>query len=376
VSPSATISNYRLVISPGVQWTRPNTSWSTKELGVLADDVFVAVEDQQLLGVNMENGDLQWSHPLTETLHSALLDVNQTLIYLATSPGTLQAFSLSALEQASSPASPEALSEPDWQFSLERLSRSTLLPLPTGGVVAATRDQLSALSGSGKVLWQAEPIGSVVGWALANETLIITTTDEQSPLWSLDEAGATAWDAPITGKPVMLGSQVYLYSEEGVYRLDADSLSAELIYALPKGILKWGDILPIANEGLLVIHADPDDRRLLALDPTGLLLWERSLANLPSGGVQLLEVNDQAYLLAQQVTSSANNIAIYAIDTDQAELTLIFKGGTRTPVTNPNATWAYTIDEETILFNIGGGGMVALNPLAALEVLTEIANSP
>jgi hypothetical protein len=81
-------------------------------------------------------------------------------------------------------------------------------------------------------------------------------------------------------------------------------------------------------------------------------------------------------MLVQQVTSSANNVAIYAIDTDLAELMLIFKGGTRTPVTNPNATWAYTIDEETILFNIGGGGMVAFNPLVALEAVTDTADSP
>jgi hypothetical protein len=87
-------------------------------------------------------------------------------------------------------------------------------------------------------------------------------------------------------------------------------------------------------------------------------------------------VDDQAYLLVQQVTSSANNIAIYAIDTDNAELMLIFKGGTRTPVTNPKATWAYTIDEETILFNIDGGGMVALNPLVALEAVEGAADSP
>jgi murein DD-endopeptidase MepM/ murein hydrolase activator NlpD len=44
--PSATISNYRLAISPGVRWTRPNISWSAKGIGVLNDDVFVAVEDQ------------------------------------------------------------------------------------------------------------------------------------------------------------------------------------------------------------------------------------------------------------------------------------------------------------------------------------------
>jgi hypothetical protein len=174
----------------------------------------------------------------------------------------------------------------------------------------------------------------------------------------------------------MLSGQVFLYSEEGVYRLDADTQSANLIYALPKGILKWGDMVPIVGEGLLVVHADPDDRRLLALDPDGILRWERSLVNLPSGQVQLLEVDDQAYLLVQQVTSSANNIAIYAIDTDNAELMLIFKGGTRTPVTNPKATWAYTIDEETILFNIDGGGMVALNPLVALEAVEGAADSP
>jgi hypothetical protein len=298
------------------------------------------------------------------------------MIYLATSPGTLAGFKPAALDQVSPSAGSHFLPEPGWEFSLDRPSSSNLFPLPGGGLVAATREQLSAISENGEVLWQTDPIGSVVGWTLSNEALIISTNEEQTPLWSLDKAGVTAWQASITGKSVLLGGQVYLYSEEGVYRLDVDSLSAELLYPLPQGILKWGHIVPVVDEGLLVVHADPDDRRLLSLGPDGLLRWERSLANLPSGQVQLLEVNHQVYLLVQQVTSSANNIAIYAIDTDRAELTLIFKGGTRTPVTNPNATWAYTVDEETILFNIGGGGTVALNPLVALEVLTETADSP
>lgn len=243
-------------------------------------------------------------------------------------------------------------------------------------MLAATPDQLTAISENGEILWQADPLGPVVGWVLTYEALIITTDDEQTPLWSMDEAGARAWNAAIPGKPVVLGDHVYLYSEEGIYRLDPDTLSAELIYALPKGILKWGDIVPVAGEELLVVHADPDDRRLLALDPDGLLLWERSLGNFPSGQVQLLEVNDQAYLIVQQATSYANNVAIYAIDTDSAELILIFKGGTRTPVTNPNTTWAYAVNEETIVFNIGGGGLVAFNPLLALEVVAETADSP
>lgn len=343
---------------------------------MIADNVFAVVEDQQLLGISLGSGDFLWSHPLTETLHSALLDVNQTTIYLAKSPGTLEAFNIPALEQTSSPADSESLPEPDWQYTLEGLSRGTLMPLPVGGVLAATREQLSAISENGEVLWQAEPIGSVVGWTLRNEVLIISTNDEQTSLWSLDKTGATAWQASITGKPVVLGDKVYIYSEEGVYRLDVDSLSAELIYSLPKGILKWGDIVPVVDEGLLVVHADPNDRRLLALSPDGSLLWERSLVNLPSGKVQLLEVNNQAYLLVQQVTSSANNIAIYAIDTDRAEMMLIFKGGTRTPVTNPNATWAYTIDEDTILINIGGGGLAAFNPSVTLDLFAETAVSP
>jgi len=372
--PSATISNYRLGNSPGVQWTRANTSWSTKGLGILTDEVLVAVEDQQLVGVNLESGDLLWSHPITETLHSALLNVNQTMIYLATSPGTLRAFSVPALEQASPPAGSESLPEPDWQFNLDRPSSSTLLPLPGGGVLAATRDQLAAVSENGEILWQVEPHGSLVGWELTNEALLITTTDEHAPLWSVDESGATAWEAPISGKPVVLGEQVYIYSEEGVYRLDVDTHSVEKIYALPTGILKWGEIVPVAEEELLVVHADPDDRRLLALDPDGVLLWERSLGNFSSGQVQLVEVNDQAYLMVQKVTSYANNVAIFAIDTDTAELTLIFTGGTRNPVSNPKATWALSLADEAMIFNIGGGGMVALDPQIALEAMSEDLN--
>jgi hypothetical protein len=81
-------------------------------------------------------------------------------------------------------------------------------------------------------------------------------------------------------------------------------------------------------------------------------------------------------MLVQQFTSSTHNIAIYAIDKDWAKLILITNGGTRTPVAILNASCAYTIDEETILFNIGGRGMVAFNPLVALEVLLETTDSP
>ena len=374
--PSATISNYRISTSPGVQWMRSNDSWSSYGLGVLENRVFAAIEDQQLIGVNLETGELRWSYLITETLHSALLEINQTMVYLAASPRMLQAFSVPALEAAGAFAGSEALPEPDWQLNLERPSSSTMLPLPGGGVVAATRDQLLAVSESGEILWKHEPIGSVVGWTQVNEALIITSTDEHSPLWSVDETGAIAWDALVSGKPAALGDQVFLYSEEGVYRLDADARSTELIYALPDGILKWGDVMLTDEKDLLVVHADPDDRRMLVFDPDGVLRWERSLGDLPYGLVQLLEVNGQAYLMVQQVTSSTNGVKLYAIDTDRAELTLIFKGGTRTPVSNPEVTWAHTVNEETIVFNIGGGGLVAIKPQLALTTVLGTIDSP
>jgi outer membrane protein assembly factor BamB len=343
---------------------------------MLDNGVFVVVEDKQLVGVSLETGDLRWSHPITETLHSAVLNVDRAMIYLATSPGLLQAFNVPTLEQVSAPAGSAALPEPDWQTSLERPSSSTVLPLPGGGVVAATHDHLSALSEGGEMLWEHEPIGYVVGWVQTDEALILTTTDEQSPLWSLDETGAIAWDALVSGKPVAHEDQVFLYSEEGVYRLDADARTAELIYALPVGILKWGDIVLVAGNDILVVHADPDDRRLLALDTDGSLRWERSLGDLPSGQVHLLEVNGQVCLMIQQVTSSTNSVQLYAIDTDHVELTLIFKGGTRTPVSNPEVTWAHTVNEEIIVFNIGGGGMVAINPQLALTAVRGTIDSP
>ena len=92
--------------------------------------------------------------------------------------------------------------------------------------------------------------------------------------------------------------------------------------------------------------------------------------------MQLLEVNGQAYLLVQQVTSSANNVAIYAVDTDSAELRLIFEGGTRTPVSNPQATWAFSLVDEAIIFNIGGGGIVAFDPQLAAEIINSDTNNP
>jgi len=112
------------------------------------------------------------------------------------------------------------------------------------------------------------------------------------------------------------------------------------------------------------------------LGTDGTLNWEGSLSQLPSGQTQLLVHKDQAYLLLQHSTSAASHVSIYLIDMDHAELALIFTGSTRTPVTNPGTTWAVPASEDFILFNIGGGGMVAFKPGQALQQILVTADTP
>jgi hypothetical protein len=169
---------------------------------------------------------------------------------------------------------------------------------------------------------------------------------------------------------VVAGDNLFLYAESGIYRLDLGTLAADLTYPLPRGLVRNGDIIPLPDGGLLLVHPD-SGRRLIAFDPTGALRWERSLAGITRGEQELLLIDGRPYLLARDITTQAENaspiayeLTLFAIDPDTAELTRLFLGGTRAP--RVAFTDVVPLGNGRLAINIAGASIVLLDINQAL----------
>jgi hypothetical protein len=119
----------------------------------------------------------------------------------------------------------------------------------------------------------------------------------------------------------------------------------------------------------LLIHTDPADHRLLALNPDGSLLWERSIAGLPRGEWRLISQGEDAYLLNNRTDTTGIQVDLYALDQDTAALTHILAGGSRRSYTRD--VWVIPMQPDRLTVNIGGGAMVGFDPKFALDVISS-----
>ncbi|UCC54250.1 MAG: hypothetical protein JSV68_09825, partial [Anaerolineaceae bacterium] len=159
---------------------------------------------------------------------------------------------------------------------------------------------------------------------------------------------------------------VLLLDTDALYELQPGSRSVEKLISLPQGTAELGAIAPMPGGGLLLVHSDRADRRLMALDDEGSLLWERSIAGILDGEPRLLVQGDQVYLVSQATGSGLNDAAIYAIDLEQKDLALLFEGGTRSAVANHSRV--FWIGEGVLLVNIGGRSLTAVDLGLANEI--------
>jgi hypothetical protein len=167
------------------------------------------------------------------------------------------------------------------------------------------------------------------------------------------------------------GQVPWLYARDAVYRLNPETTRAELVMPLPRAITGLaahgdGDALALPDGGLLLAHHDLDDRRLLRLDASGRLLWERSYRE-AGDGPSVLASDGQATYLALVDEGATTLVAVFAVDLESGNLTRLLEGGTRTGV--PGNTWMLATPSGTLLVNIGGGHLVALDPRAAAQAV-------
>jgi murein DD-endopeptidase MepM/ murein hydrolase activator NlpD len=367
--PSQTIWQSRLVGAPGVRWVRPSTA-GLSVLGSLSSYVLVATEGDRLVGIDLRDGTLLWQLPVEQRARNALLDASSGIIYLVGWLGDVTAWQLANADVA---GQAEATLLPLWEIDLGTAGTPHLMPLSRGGVAVSIGEELFGLSAAGDLLWQHKLGARVVEWAADDARLVFTTARPGEEVWAVDAAGPHRLATGVGGRPVIAGEDLFLYTASGVYRLDVARGAAELIYPLPAAYLPLGDMVALPDGELMVAQTDRQDRRLIVLQPDGVVRWERSVAGIHAGRPRLVLVEGRPYVLFEKDGTYAGDIALMAIDTDHKELIRILDGGTRYP--RPQETWAFPLGEDQLVLNLAGGHLLVLDVAAAEETMRRLNNT-
>ena len=337
-APSDTISDYRIQVSPGVEWMRPFTTTGSVGIGVLSDGTLAAVDGANLIGIDPGDGRLRWSQPISPTVHQALIDVDGAQVYLSLFTGAVQAFD----------ASGAAL----WRIELGRSNRPALMPMPGGGVVVATDRALIGVSASGGRLWQIDRAAPPFDWALDGDRLIFTTQATYAAVHTLDRDGHLRWAARLSGRIAVTGDQVFINHVNGVYRLNPETLGADLLLPLDGSALDLGQPLAMPDGGLLVPHRGSSVQRLIALTADGAIRWDKSITVFGRTLPHLLRIGDQVFAL----TIDGD---VLSIDPDSGEARVIFDGGVGVRV--PGEASAFATADGRLLIDMRSGDFIGLD---------------
>ncbi|MBN1890071.1 MAG: peptidoglycan DD-metalloendopeptidase family protein [Thermoflexales bacterium] len=346
--PSQFIWNNRMAALPGVAWVWPFIPPS-QSVGVLNGDTFVAVDGERIVAIKLSDGRLSWTRPFTAgQMSTAIINADQTLLYICDQLGRLEAFS-----------SPGPSLVALWQLNLDTVGRPGLIPLPGGGVAVYTYGRLFGVSPEGQLIWKLGALPTSLDWSLAGEQLILTSPIQKAPVWVIDRSQPVTWTMQISGRPLVAGEQILIHGREGVYRLEADTRSPELVHLLPPAMLEPGDMIALSDGGLLVAHVDQTDRRLIALNADGSLRWQRSYAHVMRGNPRLLASGQRVYVLLQEDGLYQDRVELFELDMDTAELRRIFTGGTRSGLASDG--WVLALDNGRLLIDVAGSSLVALD---------------
>ncbi len=349
--PSLFIWNTRLAAAPGVVWAQWYEQSFSGHLGAAGDSLYLLRQAGELVGLDLTSGLPAWRFPLPATRTAAQLSGDR--IWIGQPTGELSAYLLPQ----------EGNLDAGWQLTLQAELDTgqeflpALLPLPAGGILAAAAGQYQAYRTDGEKLWDAQG-AAPVEWVLDSH-LYFTATD--GSLWRAGLNGAEAI-ASASGPLFALEGALFVYSRDGIYRLDPAQGVTEPFAQLPAST-RPGSIAPLSGGGILVLHTDIYDTRLLAYEANGALRWERSVDHLGSFSADLVATGGRIYLVSQELRSASKRFSIYQVDPIGISLLKVFEGGSRRASLQSN--WTLAVDAGRLFVNIDGGSLVLLDPQAA-----------
>ena len=337
----------RIRTAPGVKWMRPFTSTNSIGLGLLADETLAALDGEQLIGINPDDGSLRWSRPISSTQYRSMIDVTGNALYLSNLFATVQAVDVHG--------------QLIWRKDFEQSSWPELLPLPDGGVIVYADQKLIGVAASGGTLWQIDQLAPPFAWTLLGEQLIFTTQAAEPAAYSLDRSGRLVELARLGGRPIVSGKQLFIDNPTGLYRLDVATHASDLLLPLDPGSFDVGNAAAM-NGGLIVSHPGQIDRRLIWLNADGALRWDRSVAELGYPAPQLVAFGQRVYAL-----TPAGDILL--IDPIQGNAQRLFDGGFGRRL--PGDAWAFVTARGQILFDARGGQIIAFDPWPVIRSINS-----
>jgi hypothetical protein len=346
---------------------------------MLDEDTFVALEGDQWVGIGVPDGRVRWRQASSIRATEAIVDPSGSMVYSANRyTGRVEALRFAGSRGGSAITAPDSPLVPLWETKLGAASSVTLMPLPGGGVAVSSRKGMIGLSAAGELLWEHDSSVKAFDWLLHEDRLIFSTIGEEVSLWTADGSEPVALPTPGAGYLVRVKDQIWVYGDQGIYRLDPETFSADLLYALPEGRLEQGSMAALPGGGVLLIHADAHDKRLIALNADGTLGWQRLYGRSAHGHEHRLVVLDgRPFLVSHQRAAASNKVAVSLVDVDRARLTQLFVTTGRNP--RPDDTWVSATTDGRLLLSVGsglgGGSIVALDVQSALEAVLQAVSS-
>jgi len=358
--PSQEIWTQRLATMPGVSWVRGFDDRQKQAVGVVSDELFLLLEGEQLLLVESNSGVVMARTAEEKSLLATLLHEETGDLYLLAEEGELTAVAAADLAAGRLSA---AWRQP---VVLSGSFNEQLFPKPGGGVLLLDRGRLTAFAADGAEIWHVNLSIRPDYFLLVDKTVFLAADERSgSELWQVTAENTPQPVAEIGGKLAADGEWLWIYGREAVYRMSLAELQSPLqvVYRLPPGSVSRGDLLTMADGGVMVAHSDAVDRRLLRFSADGMLVWERSYAGQLNGDVRLQRLGADIYVTAQSELGNDGDMTLYALSAANNRLTMLFRSGTRTPL--PGGSWTAVLPDH-LLINTGGGPLALLDPQAAL----------
>jgi len=355
--PSETIWYYRMASLPGVVWVQQPESPNVQPIGAWTGATLMVVLDGQLAGLHLQDGRTRWKWPEMDRIDAATMSADGDLLLVADQAGKVTALR---------PSDTTPPLDRVWEADSGTVGVPWLAPLPDGGVLIATWNRMAALSSSGESLWLARTEGIPERWVPVGDGLLLSGRGWDGDLWLADAVGLRTLVENLSGIPVNTGGQVWLYAEDGVYRLDLVSGQTTRVYPLSRAYWGLGDAVAWDGKGLLVAHRDTRDTRLILLNGFGEVEWERSVGAVLPGQPLRWIIADRPYLLHQAAANNGLILRLLAVEPGSDHLTQVWYGGSRD--NSATVPGALRLDDQRVLISFGSTSTL-VDLAAAYETL-------
>ncbi|NIM92259.1 MAG: peptidoglycan DD-metalloendopeptidase family protein [Anaerolineales bacterium] len=369
IAPTEFIEDFRFSRIPGVVWSQMALDAFPNPLGMVDAMTYATIKGHEIQLIDIGSGEDRSSYTLKIMITDLWFDSDQRILYIADFGGRLTAYYIPISTPGDDPEDSEDALNELWQVDLEGYGSSTVMTSGKNGFAFSMQDRMVGVSSTGRLIWEADLGGTPIAWTVWDNQILFTTRSSAGEIWTITANGPEAWGASVAGIPVVVGEEAFLYNEEGIYILDSESRSAELVYSLPWGYPASGDILAIPDRGVLVAHRDQFDQRLIFVDVNGSLQWERSYIGIGSGSAKLTLIDGNPYILIEKRLSNYVEVDLFAIDLETSELTLIFHGEARNPRNDEG--WLTDIGNGRALLYIQGRRLLLLDVNEAHEAITR-----